>query len=364
MPVQIQCHAVVIRNDALDRVLEGGAKNFGSIAPNAMSYSDELLSQASFMSSIDAEEFARSLELRGLNREEESPDFVVVQSHNQEVDPPCDWLILFEYEKRLIATMRGSESRTVIASAQDAEYNPDAIRHYSAEEIAEHFEFVERQGAIDTYREKATGRLVYHTRQTQTSDEIFSAAFETIWNLHREPGRAARVGADAEEIQQAISALQSLASRHPQVAKVSLALGMAWFAVGKTDLAIRQLQRALELDPENTVVLKELGGVYLDSGNFAEAVDAATKAVAIKPDDAELLGNLAVSQLLHRQSSQAQVTLRHAISLDPNDAINRNLQKIIQDVVAGKRPQPMTLRELMTPHKPKSWLARFFGKGR
>lgn len=149
LPVQIQCTSVAIRNDALDRVLEGGADNFDSIAPNAMSYSDDWISQASFMSSADAEEFAKKIELRGLDRGTVSPDFVIVQSHDKSIDPPCDWLILFEYEKRLIATMRGSDSRTVIVAAIDANYDADAVQHFSTVEIAEKFEFVERKGSID-----------------------------------------------------------------------------------------------------------------------------------------------------------------------------------------------------------------------
>ncbi len=128
---------MVIRNDALDRVLDGGSASFGSIAPNAMSYSDDRLSQASFMSPVDAEEFAKDLELRGLQRDREAPDFVIVSAHDRSIEPPCDWLILFEYEQRLIATIRGSDSRTVIAAAVDADYDPDAIMHYSTDEIAE-----------------------------------------------------------------------------------------------------------------------------------------------------------------------------------------------------------------------------------
>ncbi len=62
MPVQIQCTAVVIRNDALDRVLDSGAAGVGEIAPNAMSYADDRLSQARFMSPVDAEEFAGPME--------------------------------------------------------------------------------------------------------------------------------------------------------------------------------------------------------------------------------------------------------------------------------------------------------------
>lgn len=118
----------MIRNDALDQFLDGGSGNFAAIAPNSMSYSDDRLSQASFMSPVDAEGFCKDLELRGLVRHKESPDFVLVQAHDKTFEPPCDWLVLFEYEQRLIATIRGSASRTVIAAATDATYDPVVIR--------------------------------------------------------------------------------------------------------------------------------------------------------------------------------------------------------------------------------------------
>lgn len=355
----------MIRNDALDRVLDGGSKSFDTIAPNAMSYADDCLSQASFMSLVDAEEFAKSLELRGLDRNTENPDFVVVQAHDRSVDPPCDWLLLFEYERRLIATMRGNESRTVIASAIDKEYNPDAIRRYSAEEIQLQFEFVERKNNIDTYRHKETGKLVYHTRRTETLDEVFSRIFETIWQLRREPGAPARTGDEASALSQPIADLQSLVAKHPDVANPCLALGMAWFALGRADAARHQLNRAAQLDQTSTIILKELGGVCLDQGDFAAAARAATKAVAIKPDDPELLGNLAVSQLLAGDGAKAKQTISHALTMEPNDTINRNIRVIIDDVLQGRREHPKTLLDLMT-RKPKkqSLLSKLFGLGK
>jgi tetratricopeptide (TPR) repeat protein len=362
LPVQIQCSSVVIRNDALDRVLDGGAKGFDAIAPNAMSYADDYLSQASFMSPVDAEEFAKSLELRGLNRSATTPDFVVVQAHDQSIEPPCDWLILFQYERRLIATMRGNDSRKVIASAIDGEYDPNAVRHYSAEEIARLFEFVERKENIDTYRKKETGELVYHTRITESPDEIFSRAFETVWRLRRAPGTPARNGHEASALSKPLSDLQSLVAKYPDVAKPSLALGMAWFAIGKANEARRHLERAAELDPTNTIILKELGGVCLDQGDFLSASQVVLKAVAIKPDDPELLGNLAVTQLLIGDRSKAQQTIAHALTKDANDSINCNIRNVIDDVLQGRRDNPKSLLDLMTPQpKKKSFLFKLFG---
>ncbi len=358
MPVQILCTSVVIRNDALDRVLEGGAAEFGSIAPNAMSYSDNCLSQASFMSPVDAEEFAKSLEMRGLERNKLQPDFVIVQAHDNSIAPSCDWLILFEFEQRLVATMRGNESRKLIAPAGHDVYDSSSIQHYSAEEVERRFEFVERKDSIDTYRDKESGQFVYHTRKTETFDEIFRRTFDTVWKLHREPGTAALDDVTAKALSQPIAELQSLIAKHPDAANVHLALGMAWFSIGELVAARRHCKRASQLDPTNTVILKELGGVCIEQGDFAGAVAAGTKAVAVSPDNPELLGNLSVGQLLAGDAQKAKQTIVHALSLEPSDPINRNIQYIIEEVIRGRRKIPSTLIEMMTPPPKKSLLSK------
>lgn len=355
MPLQVQCVSVVIRGDALDRVLEDGRSGFADIAPNAMSYADGSLAQASFMATDDAEAFIRNLELRGLRRDVDPPDFVVVRQHDRSVEPRCDWLILFEYEKRLIASLRGDRSTTVIAPADDRHHGPGAAEHYTEAEVAERFEFVDREGGIDVYRDRVTGELAYHARSEATADEAFRAAFRVIWEHRREPGTPSATGRDAEAVRDAIGSLQSLSSKYPEVAKVSLALGMGWFAVGEHDRARRCLERAADLSPDDVPTLKELGSVCLVMADVSSALRVGRAAVAVCPDDVELLGNLAAVQLLDDDAAAADRTIRHALDIEPGDVVNRNIRRVIDDVRTGRRPRPETLDQLMTPAEPSSW---------
>lgn len=362
MPLQLQCTSVVIRNAALDKFLDGGAENFSSIAPNSASYGDDELSQASFMSPVDAEEFCKSLELRGLQRDSDEPDFVVVSQHDQSVVPACDWLVLFEWEERLIGTLRGSLSRTVIAPEKS---HSDKIRHYSEEEIAEKFEFVSREDNVDTYRNKETGQLVYSARQTETTEEIFKAAFDTVWKNKREVGRPAITGQPAEEVKAAIEKLQKVYAAHPEAPRASLALGMAWYSIGNAANGIRSLRKAVEHGPEEPIYFKELAGVLLAESKFEEAAEIASRAVVLSPDDPELLGNLGVIELLNGQPERAKVTIDNALRFDPSDSINQMLQGVIADVISGARSAPKSLKELMKkPSKPKkkSFWSRLMGK--
>ena len=171
-----------------------------------------------------------------------------------------------------------------------------------------------------------------------------------------------RTGKEAAEIQSALTSLQSLAAKNPDTPNVALALGMAWFALGNDANAQRQLTRAVDLEPENMTMLKELAGVCLARNDLPNALAAASTAVAIEPDDIELLGNLSVVQLVSGDPVAARSTIRHAMRIQPEDSVNKNVQAIIAAVVSGKRRCPKTLEEMMTPPKPKSWLARLLGR--
>lgn len=359
MPVQIQCTAVVIRNDALDRCLDGGSSEFPSIARNSICYSDDLLSQASFMSQIDAEQFAKSLELRGLGRGND-PDFVIVQEKDRSVRPPCDWLHLFEYESRLIATVVGSDNTTVIAPAMD--HDPDSMQHFTGEEARKYLEFVERKNRVDTYRHRETGELYYSARHTETDDEIFKRVAEIVWNHRRHPGDGPIAEASHGELREAIEQLQGLLVRNPEEVKVAMHLGLAWFSLGNAERAQASLEKAHALAPESYAILKELGSCLLDQRDFPAAVSVAEKAVAIEPENIELLGNLAVSQLLAGDVAKGKRTIGHAVSLDRSDVVNKNIASIVEEIDNGNRPLPKSLEEMMQPYQRPSLIARLLKK--
>ncbi|HBE69126.1 MAG TPA: hypothetical protein DDW52_13330 [Planctomycetaceae bacterium] len=343
MPLEVQCCAVVIRNDALERVLEGGAEAFGDIAPNAMSYSDNMLSQASFMAQVDADEFIRSLELRGLSRDSTPPDFVVVQAQKREVQPPCDWLLMFEYEGRLAVTMTGNDSTTLYAP----KHAGSELKHYTEEEIRRDFEFVERKNNIDTYRNKNTGELVYSARRTETPEEIFQRVFERVWTHRRAPGRPAATGRALQELEEDIAELQSLVAKHPELSRPRLAIGIAWNAAGNSQNAKRQLEQAAQLEPDLVTIHQELGSVYLELRDHVSAAAACQRAVSIEPDNTGLLGNLALSQLLAGSTRKAEKTIAHALRLDPDDRVNQNVANMVRQVQSEQRPTPTSLEELM-----------------
>jgi tetratricopeptide (TPR) repeat protein len=347
MPVLLEGTAVVIRNAALERCLDGGASDFPSIAPNAMSFADEDLSQASFMSSRDAELFRDKLLLMGLSGDEDSPDVVLVDAHNQSMTPPCDWLQLMEYKGSLIACLVGNESDVVVAPDS---WDPDAgpsLKHMSADEVENRLEFIRRDQRVDVYRDRESGQLLYSARLNDTPEELFNKSADVILNNMRHPGQPPVKESAQSEIREAIGMLQQLANSDQGTWRTWFLLGKAWHAVDRNLRSISSFEKAIELaEQPDSVIYKELAGVLLEDGKTERACQMGEKAVALRPDDVELLGNLAIAYLLDHRVDEAEKALRHALSIDGNDSTNQFIRSKIQAVKDGLIPNPKTLGEL------------------
>lgn len=361
MPLHIEATAVIALKTALDNKLEDGFETFRSVAPCGICYADDFIALAGFMSPHDAEEFVQRLELRGLHREENSPELTVVHAQDQKMNPICDWLILFDFQGHLIATMKGNDSRTVIAREGWSPDEPPSLQHLSADQVSERLEFVERKDKVDVYRDRETGQLLYSARTTETPDEIYERASDVVWKYNRTPGAPPTAAPDSEDLLKAIGELQTLAASHPESWRSQLMLGKAWFAMDKLEQARNALERAHEQDV-NTFVMKELAGVYLELTQFRDACQVGEQAVAIEPDNIELLGNLAVAYLLNGELEKSQTTIQHATGIDANDSVNGLIAKVVKQVIDGKLQQPATLAEVASPPKKPGLLKRWFGK--
>lgn len=366
MPLHIEATSVVALNSAIEKKIEGGLEEFQKIALGGCCFSDDCLSQAGFMSADDAHEFAEKLKLRGLASDGESPEFTVVQSHDQSMKPGCDWLILFEFKGHLIATMRGNESRSVIArSGWDPDAQPE-LQHMSAEQVQERLEFVERKDNVDVYRDRETGKLLYSARIKESVEEVFKKASDKIWEYNRAPGARPTATRDTEDLMEAIGELQKIAANHPDDWRAFLMLGKGWYSIDDLPNAKSNLTRAHEID-KNCLVMKELAGVCLEMKDFDESCRIGEQAVALEPDNTDLLGNLAVAYLLNQQLKKSQTTIDHALKLDSIDPVNNLIANAVRQVIAGERDCPSSLAELSRaakekPAKKRGLLRRWFGK--
>jgi len=88
--------------------------------------------------------------------------------------------------------------------------------------------------------------------------------------------------------------------------------------LGQADEAISSYTTALQINPEYTAALGNLGAVYQKQGKLEDATDCYHQAIAINPDDAEAhskLGNVLADQ---RKLDEALASYQRALSIKPD----------------------------------------------
>jgi Flp pilus assembly protein TadD len=84
-------------------------------------------------------------------------------------------------------------------------------------------------------------------------------------------------------------------------------------------------------------------------GKGAEAVKVGQQAAALKPDDLQVIGNLACAYLIAGRHPEAEKTIQAALKLGPEDPTNLAIQRMLNEVQSGARPQPQKLSDLTKP---------------
>jgi len=81
-------------------------------------------------------------------------------------------------------------------------------------------------------------------------------------------------------------------------------------------------------------------GYCLMVGGTKEAVAVCERACSLYPANAGLRSNLALACLIAGDTERAKADVGRALDMDPADKISRLLARMIDDVIAGKRPRP------------------------
>lgn len=66
------------------------------------------------------------------------------------------------------------------------------------------------------------------------------------------------------------------------------AKGNAAFQAGKNDEAVEWFTKAIEIDPSNHILFSNRSAAHCASGNYAKALEDATKTTELKPDWAKV----------------------------------------------------------------------------
>src|SRR6185436_8817549 len=92
--------------------------------------------------------------------------------------------------------------------------------------------------------------------------------------------KATITGAQPGREEEALAALRQLAQAEPRRTGVHRAMGVILARAGKFGPAVNQFEKELQIDPEDTQTLTELGVYYFRTGQFDQAEDRLRRATA------------------------------------------------------------------------------------
>ena len=351
MAVPIEAYSVVAQKDRVLEFLDSEQIQ----PPNNSAVADDHIWACSFMAHGDALAFIGKLQALGLNTTQgPDSDVVVVNEFDQAIDPYCEWLQMAQWDKAWIAWLVGTEPKSVIAKEG---WDPSVGSGLSFSDGSD-IEFVRMEGNVEVHRNKETGQEVYVGRTETPVEVLYKTAGKTIAEHMRTAGEPLLEGESLKAVRQAVSDMSHVCE-HPDASwQAWWLLGKGQVSIGQYELAYQSFSKAYAIEQSQTAIPREWGGVCLELQRFDESVEIAQKAVAIEPDNNELIANLAISLLFAGQLDKAVHTIEAALKLSPNDSINKNIHNMIIETQEGRRPRPQSFADLHKPARPrkKSWM--------
>jgi tetratricopeptide (TPR) repeat protein len=104
--------------------------------------------------------------------------------------------------------------------------------------------------------------------------------------------------------------------------------------------ALEQLESAFNIELENHSIPMEASLEAMHLKDLDKALYYSEESLKRKPNDFVLMGNHAMNLLVAEKDSDAMNTIEEAIRMQPNDSVNRNIESIVKNVIAGKRKRP------------------------
>ena len=346
MAIAIEGFSVIAKKASLEGI--GGVDAFRDRVPNNTLIEDDELARCAFMTEPDAREFLQSLFLLGLDTASPNDaDVLMICEHTQEMTPPCRWLQVAQFKKRLVGWLEGVEPQSIIAPEGWDPEKESTLQWATTEEASQRLRFLRRDDKVEVFLDQQTGKEVYIGRTGMPLDAMYEEARDFVFEHLRQPG-APPIDAEQEaEMRRVVEMLQIICERRPESWSGHWLLGKAWHALGDSELAHRSLSHAFELEKDEAAVTRELAGICLELGKSQEAVVAAEAAVSQAPDDAELQSNLALAYLIDGRLPEATKASEAAVQNAPDDPINQAVARLVEEVKANQRPQPRRLADLM-----------------
>jgi tetratricopeptide (TPR) repeat protein len=152
------------------------------------------------------------------------------------------------------------------------------------------------------------------------------------------PGGMPQAAAPSPEVFQRIEMNQKLVAKDPKLVGVWIQLGNDYFDTRQQQKAIDAYGKALALNPNNPDVLTDQGVMYRDLGRFDEAIANFEKSAKIDPSHVQSSYNLGVvwSNDKH-DTAKAAAAFNRVISIAPNSPQAGEARRALAEMGKGQK---------------------------
>ena len=144
----------------------------------------------------------------------------------------------------------------------------------------------------------------------------------------------------SSEFIEQLQALQLHAQEHPEDLEARVALGNAFYDMGRFDSAIQWYEEAVKIGRPDPNVITDLGTSYFYSGNSTRAVELFHRALAIEKNHPQTLQNLGWVQFQSANHEAAIEAWEQLIQAHPNYKQIEAVRKQLEVAKAKLRGEP------------------------
>ncbi|MCA9179245.1 MAG: hypothetical protein KDB14_32515 [Planctomycetales bacterium] len=148
------------------------------------------------------------------------------------------------------------------------------------------------------------------------------------------------------DLERGVAMLESIIEQDPEHWQAHWLKGKAQLTLREFAAAQQSLAAAYRIATLEEQVAIDYLLACLNCGDTETAEQIVALQLKRRPKDYRAHSNAALTHLLAGRLDEAASAAAEARSLEPNDPIARNVDKIIAEVRNGKRPQPTSLPEL------------------
>jgi tetratricopeptide (TPR) repeat protein len=106
-------------------------------------------------------------------------------------------------------------------------------------------------------------------------------------------------------------------------------IGIAYHQMMQVNLAKKQYEKAIKLNPKYSEAVNNLGTVHYANKSYRRAVGQYNKALKLNPNSASIYSNLGTAQFARKKYKQAMEAYEKALSLDPEVFERRNSHGVL-----------------------------------